>query len=121
MRAKSNSPSPAQRQTTGRAKNQFRISKRKIMAYRYYEILDAKDPQWLAELKGFIDKGKQVAVLHITPSQIRDCYAYAQEHDFTCVVEDKGDYRELVIQNYPEVLPTILGFVHRDPSKHIRY
>jgi hypothetical protein len=89
--------------------------------YRYCEIVDANDPKWLAELKGCIDKGKQVAVVHITPSQIRDCYAYAQEHDFTSVVEDKGDYRELVIQDYPEILPSILGFVHRDPSKRIRY
>jgi hypothetical protein len=91
------------------------------MPYKYHEILDANDPKWLAELKTLIDKGKQVAVVHITPSQIRDCYAYAQEHDFTCVVENQEEYRELVIQNYPEVLPTILGFVHRDLKKRRSY
>jgi hypothetical protein len=48
-----------------------------VSQYRYREIVDANDPKWLAGLKRWIDKGKQVAVVHITPSQIRDCYAYA--------------------------------------------
>ncbi len=44
------------------------------MAYKYEEILDAKDPNWLAELKGLIDKGKQVAVIHIADPKKRIRY-----------------------------------------------
>jgi hypothetical protein len=85
------------------------------MSFKYEEILDANRPNWIAELKGFLDKGKQVAVVNIPMSAMRDCIAFAQEHDFTCIVEDK----ELELGNYPQEQPKILGFVHRNPSNRI--
>jgi hypothetical protein len=85
------------------------------MSYKYEDVLDANQSGWLAQLKALIDKGKQVAVVHIQPNQMRDCYAYAQEHDFTCAVED-NDFNP---QDYPEVQPKTLGFVHRDRAKRI--
>jgi hypothetical protein len=88
------------------------------MAYKYEEIIDANDPKWLAELKSFIDKGKQVAVVHLNPDQVGDCIAYAQEHDFTCAVEDKTFNPKTF--EWGE-RPMTLGLVHRDRKKRIRY
>lgn len=85
------------------------------MSYKYEDVLDATNQNWKAELKSFLDSGKQVVVVNISPNQIPDCNAFAQEHDFTCTIEDK----ELNPNNYPEEQPKKLGFVHRVYSKRI--
>ena len=89
------------------------------MSYKYVDVIDANQPNWMALVKAFLDKEQQVVVYHLKPSQMNDCKGLAQEHDFTCAVEDKGEFLQEIIQKYPDVQPEILGFVHRDKSKRI--
>jgi len=89
------------------------------MSYKYVDSIDANQPNWTAQLKAFLDKGQQVIVFNLKPSQMDSCKAFAQEHDFTCTVEDKGESLKTVVDNYPDVQPEILGFVHREKGKRI--
>jgi hypothetical protein len=90
------------------------------MNYKYEEVINAEEKNWTAQVKAFLDKGIQVVVFNLKPNQMNSCKALAQEHDFTSTIEDRGTLREEIIKNYPEVQPTILGFVHRDLSKRIK-
>jgi hypothetical protein len=68
------------------------------MKSKYEFIFDAHASSWKATLKSFFDEGKGIAIVGVEPKDIRDCVAIAQEHDFTCVIEDK----EITPDNYPE-------------------
>jgi hypothetical protein len=85
------------------------------MGYKYKDVLNAENETWQAEATTLLDKGIQFAVANIPIQRIRDCIALAQEYDFTCLVEDK----EITNDNFPQVQPKILGFVHRNISKRI--
>ncbi len=73
------------------------------MTFKYEHVLDANHPSWAAELRAFLDDGKQVAVIHLSAARFCHAVALAREPDFTWVVEAAGT----------------LGFVPRDPSKRI--
>ena len=90
------------------------------MSYKYLDVIDAsKETNWRAQVKAHLDKGQQVVVFNLKATDMDSCKAFAQEHDFTCTVEDKGEYLEILKANYPDVQPEILGFVHRDKTKRI--
>lgn len=90
------------------------------MTFKYLDVIDAsKESNWRPQVKAYLDKGQQVVVFNLKAHETRDCKALAQEHDFTCIVEDKGEYLEILKANYPDVQPEILGFVHRDKTKRI--
>jgi len=79
----------------------------------YRDVLRASDKEWQAEAREFLEKGHQFVVIKITVDVYRDCIALAQEFDYSCVVEDQGEDRELVLASYPDTLPQKLGFVPR--------
>jgi hypothetical protein len=87
------------------------------MAYRFIVFLDANLPQWKDEAKWFLNNGIQFAMINTPCESLRDCMALARQFDFTCTVLDK----EVTEENYLQVQPKILGFVHKDVSKRVSH
>jgi len=78
----------------------------------YKDVISAEDRMWKSEARKLMENGSEFVVIHVAPEQIRDCKAWVQEFDYTLLIED----RPFVVQDYPDVLPSKLGFVKRRAS-----
>jgi hypothetical protein len=74
----------------------------------YVDVLKADEKQWQSQARKLIEKGLEFVVIHVSPEQFNDCRALAQEFDYTTLHEDKP-----VIEDYPEILPSKIGFAKR--------
>jgi hypothetical protein len=75
----------------------------------YVDVLKADEKQWQSAARKLIEKGLEFVVVHVSPGQFNDCKALAQEFDYKNLHEDKS-----VLEYYPEILPSIIGFAKRD-------
>jgi hypothetical protein len=80
----------------------------------YQDVISARETAWQSDVRKLICQGLEFVVVHVAPKQFNDCQALAQEFDYTTLHEDRS-----VIADYPEVLPTIVGFAKRTSIKRI--
>ena len=83
----------------------------------YKEAISTKDVTWKSDARKFMESGAEFVVVHLSGNDYRDCIALAQEFDYDCLLEDKSPLLESIVENYPEKLPTQLGFVKRGSMK----
>lgn len=79
----------------------------------YKDVLRATEKTWKSEARRHMEAGADFVVINLGEQDFKDCIALAQEFDYTCIFEDRGEDREILLNNYPAVLPKQLGFTHR--------
>jgi hypothetical protein len=82
----------------------------------YKDVISAKNRIWKVETRHFMESGSEFVVLHLSPEDWPDCKALAQEFDYDCLLEDKTPIRESIIREFPNKLPSTIGFVKRRTS-----
>ena len=86
--------------------------KSNMIYQNYKEVISAKNKTWKSEARMLLEGNCEFLVIDLQQADFRDCKALAQEFDFDCLHQD-----ESVVQEYPDKLPSKIGFVKRSGPK----